>query len=218
MTTPLKPDSTPGLFIVLEGIDGAGTTTQAALLQQSLAKAAIATELTNEPSDGPIGAVLRQAINRRIKLSPEALALAFAADRIDHLTNKQSGIEKSLGEGKWVVSDRYVLSSYAYQSHQGVDLEWLIEINSAARKPDVTIFVDTPPDECAARIRARSSNVELFDDMSALLETDQVYREVIKRPEQVGHLIVVDGTQAAAEIGEEIRLGIQGWRESRSRA
>src|SRR4051794_7439187 len=104
------PDRAP--FIVFEGLDGAGTTTQAQRLVEALRAAGLPAHFTREPSDGPIGTLLRQALTRRLtlpegrRLTPETLALLFAADRMDHLAAE---IEAQQARGTWIVCDRYVL-------------------------------------------------------------------------------------------------------------
>lgn len=106
----------PGALIVIEGIDGAGTTTQTDLLVAWLTRIGIPSIATREPSDGPIGVVARKHLGRHLDLaSPEAEALAFAADRMDHVASE---IVPALARGTTVVADRYYLSSLAYQSLQ----------------------------------------------------------------------------------------------------
>ena len=152
--------SAAGRFIVLEGIDGSGTTTQAARLAASLRAAGHAVVSTREPSDGPLGVVLRQALTRRlVGLSDQALALLFAADRLDHLA---SVVEPALAEGKVVVSDRYVLSSLAYQGMR-LPLSWVETLNAAARPADLTLYLEVDPRTAARRRQGRGGAAELFD-------------------------------------------------------
>jgi dTMP kinase len=105
-----------GRFLVLEGLDGAGTTTQARLLADRLRRGGRRAHLTAEPSGGPVGALLRQVLTRRIGggegegFDAGALALLFAADRLDHWSAE---IDPRLAGGEDVVSDRYALSSLA---------------------------------------------------------------------------------------------------------
>ena len=196
-----------GRFIVFEGLDGAGTTTQAARLGSWLRARGIDVETTKEPSTGPIGAVLRQVIEGRIALDRAAIALAFAADRADHLYNPVNGVVRSLDAGRWVVSDRYVLSSLAYQDDGATSRAWLREINAPALEPDLTIFVDTPVDVCAARLSARSSHAELFDD--ALLRTRSSYEALIGEiPSPVAR---VDGSGTVDEVADAIAAAVERW-------
>src|SRR3954451_20520064 len=160
-----------GYFIVLEGTDGSGLSTQAALLRDHLQAAGRPAYLTKEPSDGPAGAMVRLALTRRLgyaphtshapgaETSPESwqplsdpvMALLYAADRLDHL---RQDVEPRLARGVDVVCDRYRLSSLAYQS-LGADLDWVTTLNSQARRPDLTLFLDVLPEICRARMAQR---------------------------------------------------------------
>jgi dTMP kinase len=134
-----------GLFVVLDGIDGSGTTTQGDLLTDFIRAAHEQVIFTNEPSNGPAGSMIRLAITKRIvgaatfndealkedlppSLDDRMFALLFAADRMDHLTTQ---IIPALRSGRHVVCDRYVLSSLAYQGLT-VGPDWLMEVNRFA--------------------------------------------------------------------------------------
>ena len=196
-----------GRFIVFEGLDGAGTTTQVARLASWLRDRGIDVELTKEPSTGPIGAVLRQAIEGRVVLDPAAIALAFAADRADHLYNPVNGVVRSLDAGRWVVSDRYVLSSLAYQDDGSASRQWLRDINARALEPDLTVFVDTSVEECRRRLAARSSHTELFDD--ALLRTKASYEALLDGV--TSPLVRVDGDGDVDRVADAIAGAVERW-------
>ncbi|HEX7476768.1 MAG TPA: dTMP kinase [Polyangiales bacterium] len=161
-----------GLFIVLEGVDGAGTTTHTTRLTDAL-RTRTAVRETREPTAGPVGALLRHALTGRL-VTPGAImarapgwstmALMFAADRMDHL---EAEILPMLYEGVSVICDRYYHSSVAYQSlTAGGDhdaIAWIREINRHARKPDLTLVLDVPAKVAAERRRRRGGR-ELFDD------------------------------------------------------
>lgn len=166
-----KPEKRGAPFIVLEGIDGAGTTTQTQRLANSLRMRNIPTLETREPSDGPIGMVLRQMLKGRIVAASgsgapswQQLGLLFAADRIDHA---DAELLPSLGTGRWVICDRYDYSSVAYQSASAGDaraIPWLRELNRHAPRPDLTIVVDVSPELARERRLARGGGREIFDD------------------------------------------------------
>jgi dTMP kinase len=207
--------STPrGQFIVFEGLDGAGTTTQLRLLADWLTDRDVPVEATREPSDGPFGSVIRQAIEGRVRLDPVALALAFAGDRADHLSNEVNGIEQALGRGSWVLCDRYVLSSLAYQASTDVSFEWLRDLNKFVRQPDVTVFVDTPVETCMERLAARSARTELFHDRSELERVELNYRQSLEVEEFVGRLVTVDGSPPADEVFGAVVEALAPWLES----
>jgi dTMP kinase len=165
-------DPRPAL-IVLEGIDGSGTTTQSRRLVEALKQRGRDARHTFEPTPGPVGALIRSVLEKRLldssgtrprAMRSETLALLFAADRLDHL---DSMVLPALAEGAIVVSDRYDLSSFVYQSatsDSGADsLPWLAGLNRAARRPDLTIVLDVPFEEAKARRTSRGGTEELFD-------------------------------------------------------
>jgi dTMP kinase len=159
-----------GHFIVLEGVDGAGTTTHTRLLGDALRALKVPVHLSAEPSGGPIGSLLRLMLTGRVVGSGNrppawnAMALLFAADRADHL---ESEILPNLRDGVTVVCDRYDHSSVAYQSLTGGGADaigWPRQINHHARRPDLTIVLDVLPEVAAERRRRRRGGAELFDN------------------------------------------------------
>ena len=190
-----------GRFVVLEGIDGSGTTTQAARLAASLRAAGHAVVSTREPSDGPLGVVLRQALTRRlVGLSDQALALLFAADRLDHLA---SVVEPALAEGKVVVSDRYVLSSLAYQGMR-LPLSWVETLNTAARPADLTLYLEVDPRTAARRRQGRGGAAELFDADEVQRAVARAYGRVVRKHARAQRVVRVDGRAAPDEVAREI--------------
>lgn len=149
-----------GKLIALEGIDGAGTTTQAKLLVEWMNGQGLQAHPTCEPSDGPIGQLLRALLRRELRpVDPAALALLFAGDRVDHI---RSEIDPRLERGVHVVTDRYVYSSLAYQSIDQ-DLGWVGVINSLAPEPDLTCYLRVDAQLAGTRRRARGALDEIFD-------------------------------------------------------
>jgi dTMP kinase len=187
------------LFIVFEGLDGAGTTTQLHRLHGSLLRRGLRVDATSEPTSGPIGKVLRDAIEGRIALDPVAQALAFAADRADHAFNP-GGIAAALRDGRCVLCDRYVVSGLAYQAALGLDLGWLATINALVPKPDVTIFIDTPVDVCAARIAARGGGADLFHETAFLATVRNRYEDVLATSDMLGTLLRMDGDRPVDDV------------------
>jgi len=159
------------MFVVLEGIDGSGTTTQLARLERALEARGSRVHATREPSSGPIGRLLRQALTASlsddtgpIALDFCTLALLFAADRMDHVRRE---IEPALSAGQIVLSDRYDLSSLIYQSETSPDRErylpWLSSLNSQALRPDLTIVLTVDAARALGRRKARGGADELFE-------------------------------------------------------
>jgi dTMP kinase len=149
-----------GSLIALEGIDGSGTTTQAQLLSDWLSDHGAPACLTREPSQGPLGLLLRDILSHRTReVDRAALALLFAADRLDHLAAE---VEPLLQQGKHVVTDRYVYSSLAYQS-MDLDLAWVASINRRAPEPELTIYLRVDPAVAGHRRSTRDEQAEVFE-------------------------------------------------------
>ena len=192
----------PGVLIVIEGIDGAGSTTQSDLLMRRLARAGIPASFTSEPSKGAIGSLLRSHLGRHIELGgPRAEALAFAADRMDHLVSE---VEPALARGETVVADRYYLSSLAYQA-LSCDLAWLREINRFALRPDLTVFLSVPADVGFDRFSSRATRERFEEDRAQLARIAENYHAAIAALRDDGEDVqVVDGTRPADEVHAEI--------------
>lgn len=188
-----------GRFIVLEGIDGSGTTTQldrAVAFVGSLGHRAVA---TREPSAGPIGRLLREALHGRLsmedgsRMDGRAMALLFAADRIDHL---QREIEPHLAAGTTVVSDRYLLSSLAYQAEEA-DRAWVATLARGILAPDLTVLLDLPIEVAARRREAAGRPIERYDADSCLAKVAANYRELARKQPAV---VVVNGAATKDEV------------------
>jgi dTMP kinase len=207
-----KKPAARGRFIILEGIDGAGTTTQTERLAAALRAEGYAVVTTREPSDGPVGTLIRQALTGRLvlpgdagPLAPETLALLFAADRTDHLKAK---VLPALEAGKLVLSDRYVLSSLAYQG-QALPMAWVDTVNAYAVDPDLTLFVGVKPEVAARRRAARGAPAELFEADEAQRRIAKQYLAAIRRRAKRERIVHLDGEQSVEAVTaaalEEIR-------------
>jgi dTMP kinase len=186
-----------GKFIVVEGIDGAGTTTQANMLTNWLHARGRRAAMTSEPSKGPIGALLRQVLSGRLvshridgtqgALNNDVIALLFAADRLDHLDNEVLPLLRS---GFEVICDRYYHSSITYQSLVG-EREWIRILNSHARPPDVTYLIDISAEE-AGRRRSQRASQELYETPETQRLLEKAYREIPRLLADQA-IVVVDG-------------------------
>lgn len=208
-----------GCFIVLEGIDGSGTTTQAALLADALRARQHDVVLTREPTDRALGSQIRAALQRRltlpsgdpVSLPAESLALLFAADRLDHLAHV---VEPALARGAIVVSDRYVLSSLVYQSATDPEgtaaLEWLRAINGRARRPDLTIVLDLPASVAETRRQMRGGPEEIFEQRALQERLADLYAhaERLVPGERVVHL---QGDQSRERVRSAVLGAVLGW-------
>jgi len=180
------------MFIVLEGIDGCGKSTQAKLLADWLRSQGKDVLLTAEPTRGPIGVFLREILSGRMMVDQKTLALLFTADRYEHLINE---IEPAIKRKTIVVSERYYHSTICYQAAQGVPWHWLRDINKFSRKPDYTFLLDVPPKEAVERKTAR----EIFEEESFL---EKVRDNYLKLNNDV---IKIDGLQKPDKIFRDIR-------------
>jgi dTMP kinase len=199
-----------GRFVVLEGLDGAGTTTQAHLLAAALRRGGRAVVLTHEPSNGPVGVLLRRALRgqlrmrRKSELSEASLALLFAADRLEHLA---STIEPALASGSVVVSDRYLLSSLAYQGRV-LDLAWVEALNAQAPPPDLTIFLEVQPRIAASRRNLRGGRRERFESARTQAAVARAYEAVVKHKARSHHIRRLDGEQPVEVVAGQVRAAV----------
>jgi dTMP kinase len=205
-----RPAPAAARFVVLEGLDGAGTTTQAALLADRLRREGRRVHLTAEPSSGPVGALIRQILRGRIAggaggkepFDPWALALLFAADRRDHYRTE---IAPKLAGDVDVVCDRFTLSSLAYQGAQLGDVRWIQEINREAAGAAAVIFLRVRPDVALRRRRAASLDREIFEVDAFQRRVARSYDEAIRRVRRAGETVVeLDGEAPVEEVAEAV--------------
>jgi dTMP kinase len=194
-----------GRFVVLEGLDGAGTTTQTQRLAERLRAEGTRVRTTREPSDGPIGTLIRQALTGRLglpgrsgPLSEETLALLFAADRRDHV---DAEIAPALERGEWVLCDRYLLSSLAYQG-TALPRAWVETINATAPSPDLTLFLEVKTQVAASRRGGRGGPAELFENDARQRKVARAYRESIRLRSRHERIVELDGSQSVDQVTE----------------
>lgn len=192
-----------GKFIVFEGIDGSGTSTQARLLHERLVASGIPANKTSEPSMGPAGLVVRQALSHRITLDHRVLALLFAADRLDHLYNRENGIISGLTNGVVEISERYIHSSLAYQAIE-CDQKWIEDINRFAPWPDVVVYLEVHPGISAQRIAQRQTTTQLFEALPYLERVAVNYYLALRTAPSTTQIIMLDGARSSEIIHNEI--------------
>lgn len=188
-----------GRFIALEGIDGSGTTTQRGALANALRARGHVVLETNEPSSGSIGRLARERLAQgAASLDRGALALLFAADRLDHVATE---IEPALAAGQIVITDRYVMSSWVYQSLD-CDPAWVRSINRRAPWPDLTFVIDVPASEGMRRILARRGALgpalEIYETTPLQERLAAGYSALAH--EGLPHVERIDGTQPPDEV------------------
>lgn len=207
-----------GRFLVLEGLDGAGTTTQAERLAAWLRARGRRVHVTAEPSRGPVGVLVRQVLAARVgggagrAFDPAALALLFAADRRDHLASE---VEPALARGIDVVSDRFTLSSLAYQAvalsgrrpfgPRRSPMAWVQELNRLARAPDLTVFLEVSPAAALARRRAASAERDLFEVPAFQRRVARAYGQALRLVRGAGERVaLVDGGGSVESVAAAV--------------
>ena len=197
---------TTGRFLALEGIDGSGKSTQLQLLLERLRARGVECRGTREPSDGPVGAMVRQILTGRVTADHRGIAGLFAADRLDHLVNRRDGILEQVRSGVTVVTDRYYFSSYAYHSVD-VDMDWVIDSNRLSAellRPDATIFLDVPVRRALERIGQNRSHTELFEKEDRLTATREKYLEAFERLRDKETVAVIDAGGDVETVAERV--------------
>jgi len=193
----------PGRFIVFEGLDGAGTTTQSQLLAESLRAKGRTVHLAHQPSGGCVGLLIRQILAGRTAtqkadgkldvVDERVMALLFAADRLDHLASQ---IEPRLLRGEDVILDRYVLSSLAYQG-ASVSHEFIQAANRYARKPDLTLFLYVPAQAAMDRVRKRGAKLERYETAAQMQQIEREYSRLVGT---LASVVPIDGTRPIPEV------------------
>ncbi|HDM36246.1 MAG TPA: dTMP kinase [Candidatus Syntrophoarchaeum butanivorans] len=192
------------MLIVFEGTDGSGLTTQSRLITEWLREKGYRVHLTKEPTTGVIGRLIREILRKKVRVTPQTLALLFAADRAEHTREIREWTEK----GEIVISDRYRLSSFAYQSLK-LDLDWIVAINAHSIAPDLTFVLETPAEVSLERIKRRNSENELFEDVDKLKRISENFRKAVKAGVE-DNVIFIDGNRSIEEVFEEIKAEIEG--------
>lgn len=189
-------------FVVFEGLDGAGTSTQLGMLQEAFRERGTTCFATCEPTDGPIGRLIRAVLRGELSVSGCTLALLFAADRSEHL-HAPGGVLAALRDGGYVASDRYLFSSVVYQS-MDCPTGYVSAINARFPLPRRLIFIDTPPEECQRRVAARGAR-ELFDRLPLQRRLRERYLEVNAHYAALGvEVLTVDGSGPREAVFERI--------------
>lgn len=197
-----------GLFIVIEGVDGSGKSTQARFLSDYLRSLGRAVHHTAEPTETGLGGMVRDGLGGEHPRTREELAAMFAADRVAHNVSPKNGIKKHLGEGTDVVCDRYYYSSLAYQGVDGA-LDWVARMNldsPVITKPDICIFLDMDPEKCHEHIRAGRTHFEIYEENAAMIsETRRRYGIVFDMLKDRDNIVIIDSVGTPEEVFAKIK-------------
>lgn len=198
--------NTRGKFIVFEGIDGSGKSTQLRLLSERLSASGVKCRETLEPTFGMIGAPLHDILSGKTQADPRVTAAMFAADRLDHVLNPECGILRDIENGTCVLCDRYYFSSYAYQSVD-VPTSWVIEANSlvaSVLRPDCTIFIDVTPEVAMERINKNRSVTEIYENLERLTAVRASYLAAFERMKDTEKIEIFDGNTDMCGLADKI--------------
>ena len=183
-----------GRFIVFEGLDGSGQSTQAEILSRHLKG-----HLTKEPTNNLIGGLIRGQLQGDWKTEPECLQLLFTADRAHHLEKE---ILPLLNKGIDVVCDRYMFSTIAFGSLGIDDWQWLKDLNKRFLLPDIVFYLKVSPKSCIKRIKENRNSFELFEKEKKLEKIEKGYEALAK---EYSIFKVIDGEREIKEIAEEVK-------------
>lgn len=196
----MKQNFYPGKFIIFEGLDGSGQSTQAALLKEYFLAQGKKVFLTKEPTHWTKASrIIKEILDEKESIAPLKLQELFVADRTEHLVRE---IIPALQKGIIVICDRYFFSTMAFG---GLDMpiDKLVQMNNEFIYPDQTFFLRVRPEICVSRINQRGQDVQFFEKLEKLQKIAQNYEEIIKRfPE----IVVIDGEKSIKEIHQEILL------------
>ncbi len=196
---------------MVEGIDGAGTTTQVARLAERLRANKVPVRSTREPSDGPIGALIRQVLTGRVVVpagrAPNwaTMALLFAADRSDHV---EAEIEPWVAEGGVMISDRYDASSLAYQSVSSGSggegaVEWIRTLNKFCKRPDLTLVLDVTSEEASRRRDQRGEAAQLYEQNEVQRALAVFYKDLAKHLPK-DRIVLIDASGSIEDVHARI--------------
>ena len=193
-------------FIVFEGIDGSGKSTISQMLYEKMREVDADVYRTFEPTDSPIGSVIKNILNKRIVSDDKTIAALFLADRLDHILNPVTGMMQYLEKGTHVISDRYYYSSYAYHVPM-LSMDWVINANKACAdilRPDVVFYLKISAKESMRRINASRKFTDIFETHEKMEQVIINYNEAIAREGKKDNVIIIDGHQSVAAIFTEV--------------
>lgn len=197
---------TRGRFIVFEGLDGAGKTTQIQLLAERLQADGRKVFRTAEPTDFVSGKLLREALGGKRDSGAAEMAALFLWDRICHNTNPETGIRRMLSDGYDVICDRYYYSSLAYQG-SATSEEWVADMNlhcPEILRPDLCIFLDLTPEQSMERINRGRAAHEIYENTETLRQVQKQFYHALDALKKTDRIRIVNAARPVEEIRDEI--------------
>ncbi|MBE5039291.1 dTMP kinase [Ructibacterium gallinarum] len=194
-------------FIVIEGLDGCGKSTQIQRLAAALRTRGEKVHITAEPTNFETGAYLRRILAESQEKDMYLQAALFLADRLEHITHPESGIARYLKDGYTVICDRYYYSSFAYQGTAS-DIDWVMKINLDCAQmltPDLCIFLDVNPATCKQRIDAVREKPELYEKSTSLMKNIRDnFLNVLGRLQKTQNIVIIDANKGLDDVEKEI--------------
>lgn len=201
--------NTKGKFIVFEGTDGSGKSTQMKMLAHYLGEHDVPCVCTHEPTESPFGALVHACMSGRVETGEYTIAAMFAADRLDHIQNPVDGMLAKIEAGITVLCDRYYFSSFAYNGGL-VPLAWVEELNRPAMellRPDLVLYIDLPPEQGMARV-ARRGERERYETLERQICTRNKFFEVFERYKETDNIVVIKSEEEKERTQEHIRTAV----------
>ncbi|MBC6996228.1 dTMP kinase [Neolewinella lacunae] len=193
-------------FIVIEGLDGSGKSTQIEMLKDRLQGRGEACWLTAEPTELPTGRFIRSILRGDVSADPRTVAALYAADRIEHLHHPSEGVLAQLAAGYHVISSRYYFSSLAYQAEYA-DPGWVASLNLYAKRTlpaDLTIFLDLSPEQSMERIESRGAEKEMFENLEKLAHVRESFQLAFEYFGEGENIWVIDASGDPVEVADLI--------------
>ena len=193
-----------GKFIVFEGLDGTGKTTQIKRLARYLEDRGEKVFVTAEPTEFPSGRLIRRVLSGEVPSTPWSTAALFLADRIRHCADPEDGIAKHLAAGETVITDRYYFSTFAYQGHE-TDLDWTMEMHYRCPellRPDLVLFLTMSPEKCMERIIAGrpAEAIEIYENTAALTKISAQFDRVFDLLRDRERIVYIDADGTRDEV------------------
>lgn len=195
-----------GKFIVFEGLDGSGKSTQIRCLEQRLREMGRRVDVTAEPTVSALGGLVRDALSGFTPRSGGEIAALFMADRVQHNVNPVWGIQKMLASGFDVICDRYYYSSMAYQGTV-TDPDWVERINLECpeiRRPDLCVFLDVDYERCRRRMEEGRAFLEIYENEASMIATRRRYYAVFEELKERDRIAVIDASRPVEEVAEDV--------------
>ncbi len=147
-------------------------------------------------------------LSGEVPSTPWALSALFLADRIIHNTDKDTGIEKMLADGKTVISDRYYYSTFAYQGHE-TDLSYVMDMHFSCpeiRRPDLVLFLTMPAEKCIERIKANRPDqaIEIYENTESLTRISRQFDTVFEKLGDKEKIVYIDADGTIEEVSERL--------------